>query len=291
MVVYQPWPRLRINFDNDGAVFVLYPWGAGGKFVINSLAVSARAVLQDASLAEQQLNKELSTAQKKQIILDRLAAEKNHWQDLHFSVDALTGVNERCYIIEPPSTAQYWPWNHFMSQLSRTAIKWFADIHDAGHLSAYLTLWPNARVINMVNSKEFLEWRRVNYNRDLLQKFWQTIRDPSWPIEAPETWNEFITLPNDIQKELLFVRHGDIFQFIQHPEAQGQYEHARLKHIAQVCEGREVFEFHTKCLLDTSQYLETIARCYSWTGLYDFDKTFLECYHKQWLEKIQQVPI
>jgi hypothetical protein len=63
MVVYQPWPRLRINFDNDGAVFVLYPWGAGGKFVINSLAVSTRAVLQDASLAEQQLNKELSTAQ------------------------------------------------------------------------------------------------------------------------------------------------------------------------------------------------------------------------------------
>lgn len=291
MVVYSKWPRLRINFDSDSAVFVFYPWGAGGKFVINSLAVSARAVLQDARLAEQQLDRKLTIPQKKQIILDRLAAEKNRWQDLHFSVDALTGINERCYIVEPTSSAQYWPWNNFISQLSHTGIRWFAEIHDTGHLAAYLNLWKKARIIRMVNSHDFIQWRRVNYNRNALTTFWQTIRDASWPEAAPETWEQFCLLSEDIQKELLFVRHGDIFQYILHPEAQSHYDQARAQHADQICQGRDVFEFDTACLLDTDQYLEAMARCYQWTGLYDFDKTFLQCYHTQWLEKIQQVPI
>ena len=291
MVDYSYWPRQRINFDNDSAVFVLYPWGAGGKFVINSLAVSARAVLQDAVLAQQQLDRNLSVAEKKTIILRRLSDEKDRWQDLHFSVDALTGVNERCYIIEPPSTAQYWPWNQFFHTLSQTAIRWFTDIHDAGHLAAYLAVWPRARIIRMRSTEKFTQWRRVNYNREALQHFWQAVRDASWPDAAPETWQEFVQLPLDIQKELLYCRHGDILQFIQHPEAQRQLEQARQQQITQVCAQHEVFEFNGECLLDTDQYLETIEQCYQWTGLYDFDKVFLECYHKQWLEKIQQVPI
>jgi hypothetical protein len=291
MVEYQSWPRQRINFDNDSAVFVLYPWGAGGKFLINSLAVSARAVLQDVVLAQQQMDRHLSVAEKKLIILNRLAEEKDRWQDLHFSVDALTGVNERCYIIEPPETAQYWPWNNFVPTLSRSSIRWFADIHDAGHLAAYLAVWPRARIIRITNTKKFTQWRRVNYNREALQHFWHAVRDTSWPDTAPETWEEFVLMPLDIQKELLFVRHGDILQFIQHPEAQMKLEQARQHEIDQVCSEREVYEFNGECLLDTDQCLNTLEQCYQWVGLYDFDKAFLECYHKQWLEKIQQVPI
>ena len=242
-------------------------------------------------MAERQFDRELSVEQKKQIILDRLAQEQHRWHDLNFSIDALTGINERQYVTYPPATAQYWPWNSFMSQLSASGMRWFIDIHDAGHLSAALNVWPNARIIRFVNSDNFLKWRKVNYSRQALQSFWQTIRDHDWPDHAPETWEEFCQLDDDIKTELLFVRHGDIFRYIQHPESQQAYAQAIKEHQDQVCANRPVFEFDTDVLLDTTEYTKTMVRLYQWIDLNDFDKDFIECYHKQWLEKIQQVPI
>jgi len=291
MVVYPHWPRLSIDFDNSSAVFVLYPWGAGGKFVINSLAVSARAVLQHADLAQQQLDRKFSAADKKQEILRRLEAEQGHWQDLHFSVDALTGVNEQLYITESVDTAQYWPWTNFMHVLSRSGMNWFADVHDAGHLEAMCAVWPRARIIRFVNTEKFLTWRRVNYNRKPLELYWQSIRDQDWPIQAPETWAQFQSLDTSIQRELLFERRGDIFRYVLHPEAQTKYHESREQREQQVCAARETYAFDAQVLLDTDQYIQAIKDLYQWVDLYDFDKDFLVCYHKTWLEKIQQVPI
>jgi hypothetical protein len=291
MVAHCHWPRLPINFDNSSVVFVLYPWGAGGKFVINSLTVSSGAVLQDDGLAQQQLYQELTSKQKQQMVLQRLAQETGRWRDLQFSIDALTGINERYYINEPASTAQYWPWNNVINELCCSGIKWFIDIHDAGHLQAALAVWPNAKIIRFSNTENFLKWRRVNYSQAALQQWWHTVRDHNWPEQAPSDWQEFCQLPLDIQQELILVRHGDIFKYIQHPAAEQFCKQARKQREDQVCSGFEVFEFDGNTLLDTNQYLESIEKCYAWNDLTDFDKTFIECYHKQWLEKIQQVPI
>jgi hypothetical protein len=291
MVVYSDWPRLGINFDNTHAVFVVYPWGAGGKFVINCLAVSARAVLQDDSLARQQFFNDLTPQQKQNLVLTRLAAEHGRWQDLHLGTVNLTGIKEHTYVRLRPHTAQYWPWIECMHELSRSTLVWFMDFHDAGHLEAALRVWHQARVVRFVNTDQFLEFRGVRHNQQEFDVFWQTVRDPSWPMSAPTTWQEFSNLDPNIQKELLFVRHGDIFRYIMHPAADRCYRQNEKQHLDQVCTNREVFEFDAECLLNADRCLDTMRSLYQWIDLHDFDKDFIECYHKQWLEKIQAVPL
>lgn len=285
------WPRPSVNFDHEHLVFVLYPWGAGGKFLINSLAVSDSAVLQDVQIAQQQIHAELTVQHKKDLVLKRLEQEHTQWQDLNFSVDALTGVNERMYIIHGSDTAQYWPWFDFMSVLTQSTHTWFFDIHDTGHLAAALRVWPRAKIISFKNTDQFLIWRGVNYNRQALQQFWNDIRDTTWPKQAPLTWQEFQNLDHRIQQELLHVRAGDIFRFIQHPAAKAQHDQSYEASVQRVCARNEVWRFDTNALLDADRFTQELEHCYAWLGFRDFDKQFATCYHAQWLEKIQQVPI
>lgn len=285
------WPRKAINFDHPHVVFVLYPWGAGGKFLINSMAVSDAAVLPDVQLAQQQFSHQLNVQQKKELILQRLSQETGQWQDLHFSVDALTGVSERMYIMSPVDTAQYWPWFDFMSTLTQSSLTWFFDIHDAGHLSAALRVWPKARVIKFVNTDEFLVWRGVNYNRSSLQEFWTKIRDSSWPTQSPETYDEFCKLDHGVQQELLHVRAGDIFRYIQHPVAKAKYEQSYQQSVDRACSRSDTLVFDASVLNHSEKFIQSLERCYQWLEFRDFDKHFATCYHEKWLEKIQQVPI
>ena len=285
------WPRKTIDFGNRYVTFVLYPWGAGGKFVINSMAVSQKAVMQHAGLAQQQLDHNLSCEQKQEFILQRLNQESQRWQDLHLGADNLTGVNERMYITAASNTAQYWPWTNVMHELCKSKFAWFVDIHDTGHLEASLRVWPQARVIRFLNTDRFLEWRKVNYNRESLQEFWNSVRDTSWPQQAPENWQEFCALDRAIQQELLHLRNGDIFRYIQHPEAKLSMGRSAKTQQDRVCARFNTWDFDANALLDTQEYLKTMRDLYQWIDLDDFDKSFLECYHKQWLEKVQAVPI
>lgn len=285
------WPRAAIDFHNPNVVFVLYPWGAGGKFVINSMAVSRRAVMQHAGMAQKQLNNNLSCEQKQEFILQRLEQESGRWQDLHLGADTLTGVNERMYISAPISSAQYWPWTPVMSELCESKFTWFVDVHDTGHLEASLRVWTHARIIRFVNTDQFLDWRQVNYNRESLQQFWNSIRDTTWPNRPPETYQQFCELDRGIQQELLHLRQGDIFRYIQHPQAKQSMDRAVKLQQDKLCARFETWNFDAEALLHTDQYLQTMQDLYHWIDLDDFDKAFLECYHKQWLKKVQTVPI
>lgn len=286
MVTADQWPRPRINFDTPNVILVVYPWGAGGKFLINSLGLANNACLQNISLGS-------DPNSKKQYIRDELAGVGNVWRDLNMGSTTMLGVDEGLYVTEDPATAQYWPWYDGVGELTHSNQKFFIDVHDAAHLAGLLQVWRNAQIIAFENCQEFLKQRRVNYARQELKMYWDTIQGQDWPSSAPETWDEFCQLPQDIQNELTNTFGAEIFRFIQHPVAQQSLEQHRRWQLNAVLNNYK----NAPVWLDGNMYLDwnltkpVIQRCYELFELENIDIEFIEYYYRTWNKLILEVPI
>lgn len=139
-----------INYDTHHLVIVCYPGYAGGKFLINCLGLSDRAVLQDQELARKQLDGQLATEEKLNLLEQRLAETQEEWLDLNLGCVQLFGAS--------PLT-QFDNFNPVIDRLSNSNKYFFMVLHDAKQLDRYLTVWPNAKVIILNNSAEFIKSR------------------------------------------------------------------------------------------------------------------------------------
>jgi hypothetical protein len=293
MVTTNQWPRPTINFDTTNVVLVVYPWGAGGKFLINSLGIADNACIQSIALTKQQLQGTITSSDKKQFIRDVLNGVAHRWTDLDMGSTTMLGIDESLYVIEDPATAQYWPWYNGVSELTHSNQKFFIDVHDAAHLAGLLKVWHNARVVVIENCEKFLQHRRVNYSRQELQMYWASIQGTDWPNVAPETWSEFCSLPVNIQNELSGEFNSEIFRFIQHPVARQSLEHHRRQQINAVLGNYK----NAPIRLDGDMYLDwnltkpVIQRCYELFELEAIDIDFIEYYYHTWNKLILEVPI
>jgi hypothetical protein len=291
MVTDTHWPRPAINFDTTNVILVVYPWGAGGKFLINSLGVASNACLQHISMTQHQLQGTVSSDDKKQFIRNVLSGVTDRWIDLNMGSTTMLGVDEGLYVTEDPATAQYWPWYNGVSALTNSNQKFFIDVHDAAHLAGLLKVWRNAQVIVFENCQEFLKQRRVNYSRQELQAYWNDVKDATWPNVAPETWDEFCLLPKHIQTELSST--AEIFRFIQHPIARQSLEQHRRQQLNAVLSSYK----NAPIWLDGNMYLDwestkpVIQRCYELFELEAIDIDFIEYYYRTWNKLILEVPI
>lgn len=293
MVTANQWPRPAINFDTPNVVLVVYPWGAGGKFLINSLGVANNACLQSIALTQRQLQGTISSDDKKQFIRNVLAGVTDKWNDLLMGSTTMLGVSESLYVIEDPATAQYWPWYNGVSDLTHSNQKFFIDVHDAAHLAGLLQVWRNAQVIVIENCQEFLKQRRVNYSRQELQAYWNSIRGADWPEIAPETWSEFCSLPVNIQNELSSEFNSEIFRFIHHPVAQQSLENHRRQQLNAVLGNYKnaPIRLDGDMYLDWDQTKPVIQRCYELFELENIDIDFIEYYYRTWNKLILEVRI
>ena len=293
MVTADTWPRPAINFDTPNVVLVVYPWGAGGKFLINSLGVAGNACLQNIILTQRQLRGCVTSDNKKQFIRDVLAGVTDRWNDLNMGSTTMLGVDEGLYVAKDPATAQYWPWYDGVSELTHSNQKFFIDVHDAVHLAGLLKVWRNAQIVVFENCEKFLQRRRVNYFRQELQMYWDDVRGIDWPSIAPETWDEFCSLPAYIQNELSTTFNLEIFRFIQHPIAAQQMAKSQRQQLNAVLSAYK----NAPIWLDGDMYLDwsltkpVIQRYYELFELEDIDIDFIELYYRTWNKLILEVPI
>jgi hypothetical protein len=293
MVTADTWPRPAINFDTPNVVLVVYPWGAGGKFLINSLGVATNACLQNMPLTQRQLNGRVTSNDKKQLIQDILAGVTGRWTDLDMGSTTLLGVDEGLYVVKDPATAQYWPWYAGVSELTHSNQKFFIDVHDSAHLAGLLKVWHNAQVIVFENCERFLQHRRVNYSRQELQQYWDNIRGVDWPNTAPETWDDFCVLPGSIQTELSDTFGAEIFRFVQHPVAaqhMAKTQRQQLNAVLSVYKNAPIW-LDGDMYLDWSLTKPVIQRCYELFELEAIDIDFIEHYYRTWNKLILEVPI
>ena len=288
------WPRPRINFDTDRVTIVCYPWGAGGKFLINCLGLASNSCLQHIELVKYQLMNDFSTVDKKVHIGNAINSVIDKWNDLNLGANVLTGVEEESYIGSYPSTAQYWPWHAGMDRLVNSGLLFFIDTHTLTHLRAILQVWPRANILLITKSEDFLRLRNFNPKAKGIVDYWDSIRGPAWPEEPPMTWSQLNDLPTWIRDEIGELFEWEICRFIDSPEVQALNHAAEQQEIQKI---KQAFPNNRFLMLDGSMYLNwnttriAIEQCYDWLGLTDIDRDFIEFYYRRWIDTIKQTSI
>jgi len=139
----------KLNLNTDKIVIVMYhPW-AGGKFFVNALGLSRQAVLQHHDYAQQQLAGKLNPWAKYQILSDRIDKTTTRWLDLGLGCSNIFGDK----VYEPESFPP------LVEELSNSNQYFFVIAHNEIAARQLATLWPNAKIIYVCNSFNFVSWR------------------------------------------------------------------------------------------------------------------------------------
>ena len=142
------------NFQTSNIVLVVYRRQAGGKFLINCLGLSNQCYLQDMKLINQQRAGRLNQENKFNLLMSRLdefesalLINKNIlWRDLRLGC------------------AQVFKYTSDVVTISREDNLFFKVCHGKEAFDKDIKQWPNAQVIEFINSSKFVNWRyRPNY--------------------------------------------------------------------------------------------------------------------------------
>ena len=147
-----------INFNTNNLVIVNYPGGAGGKFLINALGLSTGAVLQDATLAEEDLAGNLSSLDKLNILKSRMPTD-GKWNDLNLGCNELFGIHISKYDYHSYEECCNFEFRPVIDPLSNSDKLFFVVDNRVRKPSVYLTVWRNARTIALDNSERFVRER------------------------------------------------------------------------------------------------------------------------------------
>jgi hypothetical protein len=194
-----------IDFCTKQLVIVAYPPAAGGKFLINCLGLSDQAVLQHAGLAQQQLDKQIDLAGKLHYLVTQIndSIDQGRWTDLGLGCQELFGITNSQYIehsSDAIKASKQW-FHPIVKQLSTGNLKFFLVAHGTRYLSAYQEVWPNAIIILFENYRNFLQTRK--FHDPQLQRFWEGIRQPHWPVVAPQSWDKIKQLDSEMYSAVI----------------------------------------------------------------------------------------
>lgn len=260
-----------INFDTNNLIIVAYPPMAGGKFLINCLALSSDAVFQHRIFAQQDLNNELTSENKMQILRDRLS-EVTHWNDLYMGCRELFGVDEKIYE-KYNGNLSIFRFNDVIETLSNSKKLFFIVAHTTTVLTCILKVWRNARVIMFTDCLPFINMRGGN---NIAADYWKDIRATTWPDQSPKTYKELMTYPKIIidNIEKLFPDMYD--KLVDNIE---RYPHDLSKTIF----WNNNLYFSSE---DTANGVEKLYKEFNLTG---YNREYILEYHKLWIEKINQL--
>lgn len=138
-----------VNLQTDKIVIVIYnPW-AGGKFFVNALGLSNKAVLQHKEYAELQLDKKINSWAKFEVLKQKIQHTTTRWLDLGLGCSNIFGDN--------PEDPKGFP--SLVSRLSESDQYFFVVAHNEGAARDLTALWPNAKILFVCNSYNFVSWR------------------------------------------------------------------------------------------------------------------------------------
>ena len=280
------------QFATDRIIIVAYPNGAGGKFLINSLALSNQAVLQHCSLSA------LNSSQKIELLCHRYDNRKGErWGDIGLGCFELFGVNQ-----VPLGYNNQGPWgNDNQSPHSQTDLEYrdviarlikqqkyfFLVVHDLDCLAHVLKIWSNAKVIHFTNYQDFIlthRWLPVHHqfsNRlRAFKTWWKSRSQPNWPARPPSTFIEF-----------------------QQPEYQQIAEHIKsieplMIHNLPECPNVDFqsmlgpenwnISWDASWYLEWEQYRSHIQMLYAQLGFDDFDADKIQRLYNCWISAMQR---
>lgn len=146
-----------IDFDTDRVVLVSYAPNAGGKFLINCLALSMQAELQHCQL----LNKFENSQQKFDLLYSLISSNTYFWNDCGMGCSELLDIMNPA-VIEEISVDQIinnYSFSPTLEKLSKSDNLFFLVAHTPSAIKNHLAVWKKATVIQFVNEKEWIFYR------------------------------------------------------------------------------------------------------------------------------------
>ena len=151
-----------IDFDTDRIVLVSYAPNAGGKFLINCLALSMQAELQHCQL----LNKFENSQQKFDLLYSLISSNTYFWNDCGMGCSELLDIMNPA-VIEEISVDQIinnYSFSPTLEKLSKSDNLFFLVAHTPSAIKNHLAVWKKATVIQFMNEKEWIfhrvgEWK------------------------------------------------------------------------------------------------------------------------------------
>ena len=169
-----------MNYETNKIIFVCYPPGAGGKFLINCCGLSDNATLQHQNLID------YTKGQKKTFLYNQITGhdKSGPWKDLGLGCNELLGDLKLSGTLEHGAILGKLevglPFNDIGKQLSnQTAKDFFYVCHDEDTRATNMTVFPNAKQIHFINNEDFLK-QRPGY---------QGFTDEVWKAETNLVWN------------------------------------------------------------------------------------------------------
>ena len=259
-------------FQTDKLIILYYRPGAGGKFLANCLGLSSQVVLQDADFAQQQLDGKLDTAQKFNHLISRLDDTKVFWKDL--------GLGDYQYFGLPGVRGEESQLKPICKKVHDQKLFFVAALHNITALEVLSLKWPNAKIINFVNSKNFLTaYRKVYLDKQL--KYWNQIKSSDWPETPPGTVKEIRMLPQNIQDTLKKQFQNEIYSNIE-PTTDDIGTFVKSDQL--------IFTWDCDWYNNEESTAQSIENIYNLLGLTDFNPTLIKLYWNKWIEKLHLPP-
>ena len=259
--------------QTDKFIIFHYRPGDGGKFLTNCLGLSSQFVLQDQNLAQKQLDNQLDSAQKFNLIMDRLNRASANWNDLGLG-DWYFGT----IITKDFDESQLHP---VCGKIHAQNLFFTACCHTTDEIHSTLKNWPNAKIISFINNKNFLStYRPSSLDGHIMRwkEYWNNIRGANWPVTPPSTLDEIRSLPRVIQDELETTFSNVIYQHINCtidtlPFILGPTLHP-------------IFIWDCDWYLDAEATVNSVECLYNLLGLTDFNPEWVKAYWSKWVEKL-----
>jgi hypothetical protein len=256
----------------DKIVIVCYPPGAGGKFLINNLGLNNQSVFQDSTLARLQINNNFSYDDKLAYIFSQFekTSQNRHWNDLGLGCSQLFGIEDIDYQTIYPEILSTM-FNTVVKKIISENLFLFVVAHDTLVLRKQLNFWVNAKVIGFTNSTNFIKNRNSYSYSDKFKEtrstYWSTIRDYSWPSLPPVSESEFLSLPVQIQTELIDNFENEISRwFINKDQKIKLYENDLFEIKNQL--DSKFYQIDTDDFYKNEQtFLSTLKNCLHWLNL------------------------
>ena len=259
-------------------VIVVYPRGAGGKFLLNCLALGNQFALQDSKLAQQQLSGILDSNGVYELLTSRIDAVNDEWNDLDLGDDRLLGKD----FIDALESAHY---NEIqlpliLQQLIDNNYNFPMVAHSATTLEQLLKIFPCAKVLALENTAMFI------YSRsDRLTAYWNTVRGAHWPNQAPRTQQELLQLPKFIQTELKNLFQNQIAQYFE-PATIDPFEQ---EYLTALQDTQHYIWNCNKFLTSDEDFKLAILSLYEYFQTAGFHEHYVLQLRKAWLGKLKEL--
>lgn len=149
---------MLLNRNTNKVITVYYhPW-TGGHAVINALGLSDHCYLQCELLASQQWFGKLDKQQKLEILVNKANDVKDKWIDLQLGdIQLLTS--------EQHDPSYFMP---IIRRISNESRYFCLSAHNKIDLDLRLQVWPNTRIVTLINGRDFIKWRWNGYEKSTL---------------------------------------------------------------------------------------------------------------------------